>query len=117
MRCLGNLEKENFANFLNKFYDVFSHDVIAENCKFGEHVINVKDSSPIKQIPRRISLQMRKEVDEIIVEMERQRVIKKFISPWTSPVVLVKKKDGTIRFCVDYRKINTITIKKTLTPY
>jgi len=69
---LGNLEKKNFAGFLNEFYDVFSH-VIAGNYKFGEHVINVKDFSPIKQVPRRIPLQIRKEVDKIIVEMERQR--------------------------------------------
>ena len=68
-----------------------------------------KDSSPIKQIPHRIPLQMRKEVNKIIVEMEKQGVIE-FTSPWTSPMV-VTKKDGTIRFCVDYRKINAITIK------
>ena len=49
-RCLGNLEKENCVNFLNEFYDVFFHDVIAGNYKFGEHVINVKNSSLMKQI-------------------------------------------------------------------
>jgi len=59
---LENLEKENFTNFLNEFCDVFSH-VIAENCKFEEHIINMKGSSSIKQVPRRIPLQMRKEVD------------------------------------------------------
>jgi len=41
---------------------------------------------------------MRKEVDKIIMEIERQEVIEESISPWTSSVVLVKK-DGTIRFC------------------
>jgi len=105
-RCLGNFEKENFANFLNEFYDIFSHNVIARNCKFEEHVINVKDSSLIiKQVPCRILLQMRKEMNKIIMEMERQRIIEEFTSPWISPV---KKKNAIIRFCVDYHKINAI---------
>jgi len=90
-RCLGNLEKENFSSFLNEFYDVFSHDVIARNYKFGEHVINVKDSSSIKQVPRHIPLQMKKEVDKIIMEMERQGVIEESTSPWASPMVLKRR--------------------------
>jgi len=47
------------------------------------NIFSVKDSSS-KQIPRRIPLQMRKEMDKIIVEMERQEIIEKFISPWIS---------------------------------
>ena len=61
--CWKNFEKENFSNLLNEFYDVFSHDVIARNCKFGEHAINVKDSSLIK-VPHHIPLQMRKEINK-----------------------------------------------------
>ena len=41
----------------------------------------------------------------------QQGVIEESINPWTSPVILVKKKDGTIKFCVNYCKINAITIK------
>ena len=53
---------------------------------------------------------MREKVDEIIEEMKKQEVIEEFVSPWISSV-LVKKKDGMIRFCVDYRKLNAITKK------
>jgi len=76
-----------------------------------EHKIIVKESSPIKQVPRRIPFRMREEVNGIIEDMRKQGVIEESQSPWVSPAVLVRKKDGTIRFCVDYRKLNAVTKK------
>ncbi|KMQ81926.1 krab-a domain-containing protein, partial [Lasius niger] len=91
--------------------DVFSEDIIAGNCEIVEHNINIKDARPIKQVPRRAPLHLRGKMDQIIQEMKSQGVIEESQSPWVSPVVLVKKKDGSLRFCVDYRKLNAVTVK------
>ncbi|KMQ88146.1 integrase core domain protein [Lasius niger] len=104
-------QKEIFTDFLINNQDVFSQDIVAGNCNVDEHVINVKDSLPIKQVPRRIPIHMRKEVDKILEDMRVQGVIEESQSTWISPAVMVRKKDGTFRFCVDYRKLNDVTIK------
>ena len=58
-----------------------------------------------------MSLSQKVEIEKQINTMLEQDIIKVSSSPWSSPVVLVKKKDGTIRFCVDYRKRNAVTRK------
>lgn len=104
-------QKEEFAKIIEDFQDIFTKDIIAGNCSLMEHAIDVKNSSPIKQAPRQIPLQMRAEIEEVLDEMKQQGVIEESHSPWVSPAVLVRKKDGSIRFCVDFRKLNTITKK------
>ena len=78
-------------------------------CDQLQHDIDTGDTIPIKQSPRRPSLSARQAEDDILDEMLESGVIEPSDSPWTSPVCLVKKKDGTFRFCVDYRRVNSVS--------
>ena len=75
------------------------------------HKIVTGDQKPIKQQPRRLPLTKARIAQEAIEEMHEQGIIEPSSSPSTSPIVLVRKKDGTHRFCVDYRKLNEVTKK------
>ncbi|ROT75043.1 hypothetical protein C7M84_006442 [Penaeus vannamei] len=59
----------------------------------------------------RIAPARREEMQRSVMEMEAQGVVERSDSPWSSPVVLVTKKDGTKRFCADYRSLNNVTAK------
>ena len=63
----------------------------------------------IKQRPHRVSPDVKKEVDRQVDEMLEKGIIQDSVSPWSSPVVLVKKKDGSYRFCVDFCEVNKVT--------
>ena len=53
----------------------------------------------------------REKVQQLLQDMLSKKIISPSKSPWASPVVLVQKKDGSIRFCIDYRKVNAVTRK------
>lgn len=73
-----------------------------------EHTI-VTTSPPIKQRYYPVSPVMQGHIDKELDEMLKLGVIEKSNSAWSSPILLVKKKDGNYRFCVDYRKLNSVT--------
>ena len=76
-----------------------------------KHEINTGSTPPIKQRPRRVPLSKQKVEREEVSKMLDSGVIVPSCSPWSSPIVLVTKKDGSCRFCIDYRKLNNVTIK------
>ena len=105
-------QKRKVYDLLCNNSDLFSEgpDDIGRT-SFVKHKINTGNIKPIKQVPRRLPHSKRENTCQMISDMQAQGVIESSTSPWTSPVVLVKKKDGSLRFCVDYRKLNDVTIK------
>ena len=72
------------------------------------HRINAGSAEPIKQPPRRVPLAYAAEEKQAIEDLKAKGVIRDSISPWASPIVLVRKKDGGVRPCVDYRRVNQL---------
>ena len=106
------VQKRELQELVSEFADVFStgkHDLGRTDRVY--HKIDTGDTTPIKQSPRRLPIHQRREVKQLVEEMEQGNVIQPSQSPWASPIVLVRKKDGTVRFCVDYRKLNAATKK------
>ena len=109
---LTPVQQTQVCNLLCEFSDVFSqgpHDL--GRTDLVQHRIDTRDASPIRQPPRRLPLSKQKDAAETVEDMEREGIIEPSNSPWASPIVLVKKKDGSTRFCVDYRKLNSVTRK------
>ena len=67
--------------------------------------------APISKTPYRMAPAELKELKEQLQELLDQGFIQPSVSPWGAPVLFVKKKDGTLRLCIDYRGLNQITVK------
>ena len=78
--------------------------------ELAEHFIPTT-GTPVKVPPRRIPANYRVEVEEQIQAMLEEGIIEESSSPWMSPAVFVRKKNGDVRICVDYRALNKQTIK------
>jgi hypothetical protein len=71
----------------------------------------VPRTSPISIAPYRMSASELGELKQQLEELLEKQFIRPSVSPWGAPVLLVKKKDGSMRLCVDYRQLNKVTIK------
>ena len=76
----------------------------------GEHDIKLLNKEPIKSKPYPLPHALRGEVTKEVQKMIDLGVVGPSSSPYASPIVMVKKKDGSIRFCCDYRKLNQVTV-------
>ena len=94
----------------------FQHIFALEDKELGctslvKHKIRLTDDTPFKERPRRVPPQQYEEVKKHLDAMLEVGAIRRSCSPWASAVVLVRKKSGELRFCIDLRKLNNRTIK------
>ncbi len=102
--------QEQLGALLEEYHDVFSlgKEDRGETDLIELH-IDTGDAVPRKYPVRRVPFAVRDEIARNLQEMQDAKVIQPSSSPWASPVVLVRKRDGTLRFCVDYRGLNSVT--------
>lgn len=102
---LKRLLEKHRKLFATSLFDLTQNDTI-------QHVIELlPDQRPISSRPYRIAETQRLAVDQQLVEMLEHNIIQPSKSPWSSPIVLVRKKNGQYRFCTDFRKLNAVTVK------
>ena len=106
------IKLEVIKNLLNQYKDLFGEfNCFKANAVGVEHEINLTNETPIKQRPYPTSPREREIIAEQIEDMLAKGVIEESKSPYSSPVVLVKKRSGKYRFCADFRKLNSVTKK------
>ncbi|GET53867.1 retroviral-like aspartic protease 1 [Rhizophagus irregularis DAOM 181602=DAOM 197198] len=108
---LKKLQEKELKNLVKEYEDI---------CIYGDKKISktnivkcniwLKDKTPINQKAYRESTENREIIKREIDKMLKEEIIQESCSPWSSPVVIVNKKTGDKRFCIDFRKINQMTI-------
>ncbi len=115
LESANNLTPEQLSqlkDIIIEFEDVFAK----HSCDFGEfngieHTIDTGDAKPVKQRLRRTPIKFAGEEEAEITKMLKAGVIQPSTSDWASAPVLVRKRDGSVRFCIDYRGLNEVTRK------
>jgi len=98
---------------VQEFPEVFPDDIIElppeREVEFAIDL--VPGTSPISIASYRMSASKLGELKKQLEELLEKQFIRPSVSPWGAPVLLVKKKDGSMRLCVDYRQLNKVTIR------
>ena len=109
---LTKKQKEDVYNVLKTCQGVISkgNDDIGR-ASVTDHKIRLYDDTPIYQRPRRFTGPVADEIERQCQELNALDIIEPSVSPFSSPIVPIIKKDGSLRMCIDYRKLNNVTIK------
>ncbi|EFO89563.1 hypothetical protein CRE_22626 [Caenorhabditis remanei] len=108
---LSDVEREILLSLLEEFHDVFSKNAYDLGSSKTEPVhIYTNTEVPIRGRPSRVPVKYQAELEKHINSLLRSRRITESNTPWTSPIVIVTKKNGSLRVCLDFRKLNEATI-------
>ena len=109
-QTLNNDEKEHLRNIVLDYKTKMNKTEINKPCKVPiEHKIILKDDNPISLPMRRIPYHIRDKVKEKVDDLIEKNFVEYSDSPYNAPLVPVVKKNGDIRLCFDYRKLNEET--------
>ena len=108
-RTLNRQQLRQLHAVLSRYTDVWATDSARGSAIGVEHRVELTTDKPFAHAPRRLAPAEREMVDRMTSEMLADGVAEPSESPWASPIVLVNKKDGSVRFCVDYRALNKVT--------
>ena len=105
-------QQQSARDLLVDSAEVFAKsDLDLGKCNIIKHAIKITDPKPFNEHYRRIPPHLYEEVKAHLQEMVEVGAIRMSFSPWASAMVLVRKKDGELRFCIDLRKLNNRTVK------
>ncbi len=104
---LSAAQKGELQHLIGQFSDVFSP--LPGQTNIIQHDIQTPPGVIVRQRPYRVPEARRRAIEEEIHQMLKLGVIEPSRSPWSSPIVLVPKPDGTLRFCNDYRRLNEVS--------
>ena len=105
-------QSQRLRDLLQQFTDIFAaRNQDCTQTNLVQHSIDTGTALPIRLRARRLGFAKQEAAEQMIREMAEAGVIEPSNSPWAAPALLVKKKDDTWRFCVDYRHLNDVTRK------
>ncbi|GMJ10271.1 hypothetical protein HRI_004696300 [Hibiscus trionum] len=108
----GQTVPENLAELLEEFDDVFREPTGLPPIRGQVHRVNLLDDQQIVKVkPYRYPASQKDEIEKQVREMIETGIIRYINSSFSSPIVMVKKKDGSWRLCVDYKRLNQLTVK------
>lgn len=106
-------QRQNLFQLLDKYQHCFAFSLRELGCtSVTEMTIELNSKRPVVYRPYRLSHKERENVREMVGDMLDAGIVRESVSEYASPIILVRKKDGKQRMCVDYRMLNSLTIKE-----
>ena len=112
LSLVPQIVKKETAELLCSYEDVMSSNKMdLGSTNIVQHDIQTTTDEPIRQSAPRIPIHLQTEVKDHVDELVDNGIVSPSTSPWAAPIVTVPKPYGTLRLCVDYRKLNAVTVK------